>query len=194
MMKTKPILFSSFVAVLCGYLVYTQSIRTGQPGIVTVGDRAPDFSIKDEDGRKVKLSDFKGKVVFLNFWATWCAPCVDEAPEIEQIHRAFKNDQFQMLAISSDTSWAAVRNFQKEHGLAFPVLLDPGQVISRYIYKTTGLPETFVIDANGVIVKHTFAAHWADPQLVMQIQALIQNAEISSDSRQRFPGSASMRY
>jgi peroxiredoxin len=171
-MRRKPTLFFTCVGLLCGYLIYSQSLKTGQPGIVAVGDPAPEFSIKDENGHEVRLSDFRGKTVFLNFWATWCGPCIKEAPEIEIVHNMFKDRNFQMITISSDTSWRTVHSFQEKHGLTFPVFLDPGQQVSRYTYKTTGWPETFLIDPNGVIVQHTFAAHWASAQALSQIESL----------------------
>jgi peroxiredoxin len=176
-MRAKPTLFFLSVGFLCSYFVYSEAMRKGQPGLVSVGEEAPDFSIKDEAGRMVKLSEFRGKVVFLNFWATWCAPCIDEAPEIELVNNAFKDRQFRILTISSDTDWSDVKNFHRAHKLTFPVFLDPGQQVSRYIYKITGWPETFLIDAHGVVVKHTFAAHWAAPEAVAQIEALIRSAD-----------------
>ena len=177
-MRTKPIIFFVLVGFIAGYFTYSEATRQGaRPGIVSVGDPAPDFSIKDESGNTVKLSDYRGKVVFLNFWATWCEPCIKEAPGIEVINNTFKSRKFQMLTISSDTQWSAVRKFHRNHGVTFPVLLDPGQQVSRYEYKTTGLPETFLIDSNGFVVKHTYVADWSSPSAVSLIAQLISDAE-----------------
>jgi peroxiredoxin len=107
---------------------------------------------------------------------------------IELVHQTFKDREFQMITISSDTNWRIVRLFQKEHNLTFPVFLDPGQQVSRYQYKLTGLPETFLIDPNGIIVEHTFTAHWAAPQALSRIESLIgQTDKISAFRSQRLP-------
>jgi peroxiredoxin len=78
----------------------------------------------------IKLSDYRGKLVFLNFWATWCLPCVEEMPEMETLKNTFKDRKFQMLAVSVDTDWDVVKKFYKEHNLTIPAGLDPGHQIS----------------------------------------------------------------
>ena len=105
MARAKPIIFFLIVGSIAGYFVYKEVTRVGQPGVINIGQQAPGFSIKDANGHEVKLTDYRGKLVFLNFWATWCAPCVDEMPEMESMYRAFKDRKFQMLAISIDTEW-----------------------------------------------------------------------------------------
>ena len=175
--RLKAILFFVFVGGIAGYFVYQEATRTGSPGVVNIGQMAPDFTIKDQTGKLVKLSDYKGKVVFLNFWATWCGPCVDEAPEVEKLNNTLKDKKFQMLTVAIDTDWKPVNDFFAKHGLTVPVFLDPGQQIARGQYKITGVPETFIIDASGHVVKHTFVAHWADPRVVSFIESLIQQQE-----------------
>src|SRR5438105_10243830 len=135
---------------------------------------AKDFVSPAPDGKPVKLSDYRGKVVFLNFWATWCVPCVEEAPEMQKLNATLKDRKFQMLTLAIDTDWKPVNDFYAKHGLSVPVFLDPGQQVARGLYKITGVPETFLIDANGHVVRHTFGEHWADPRMVSYIESLIQ--------------------
>ena len=172
--RLRAVLFFVFVGSIAGYFVYKEATRVGTPGVINIGQMAPDFTIKDQSGHPVKLSDYRGKVVFLNFWATWCVPCVEEAPEMEKLNARMKDRKFQMLTVAIDTDWKPVNEFYVKHGLSVPVYLDPGQQVARGLYKITGVPETFLIDANGHVVRHTFGEHWADPRMVSYIESLIQ--------------------
>ncbi|OGV97629.1 MAG: hypothetical protein A3I04_03600 [Nitrospinae bacterium RIFCSPLOWO2_02_FULL_39_110] len=116
------------------------------------GTPAPDFTLPDLNGTNHSLSNYKGKVVFLNIWATWCKPCKDEMPSMEKLYQKFKNRDFVMLAVSVDKDGKkAVEPFMREYGLTFPALLDPSGVTSK-LYKTTGVPETFIIAKNGIVI------------------------------------------
>ncbi|MCK6545252.1 redoxin domain-containing protein [Myxococcota bacterium] len=110
------------------------------------------FELESLDGRKVKLSDFAGKTVFVNFWATWCPPCIEEMPSMIRLYERMKSDpNFVVLAISADESWAPVKKFFDERGNpGFQVLLDPKGVLAKQ-YGTTMFPETYVVK-NGKIV------------------------------------------
>ena len=175
--RLKAVFFFVFVGAIAGYFVYGEATRVGKPGVINIGQVAPDFSIKDQNGHPIKLSDYKGKVVFLNFWATWCGPCVEEAPDVEKLNNKLKDRKFQMLTVAIDTDWKPVNEFYAKHKLSVPVFLDPGQQVARGLYKITGVPETFLIDANGHVVRHTFGEHWADPRIVSFIESLIQQQE-----------------
>ena len=174
--RVKPIVFFLLVGSVAGYFVYKEATRVGDPGVINVGQQAPDFSIKDQSGKVVKLSDYRGKVVFLNFWGTWCAPCVEEMPEMEIMYRAFKDRPFQMLAVSVDADWKVVNKFYGEHNLTLPSVLDPGHQIAT-LYKVFKWPETFLIDGNGYVVKHTWQEHWADRRLMDYVDSLIRQQE-----------------
>ncbi len=115
---------------------------------------APDFSLPDLQGQSHTLSAYRGKVVFLNLWATWCPPCREEMPSMDRLYRRFADAGLVMLAVSQDEgSRAGVESFVRGLGLSFPVLLDPeGRLPGRY--GVTGYPETFLIDRNGRIVEH----------------------------------------
>jgi len=175
-MRVKPILFFLIVGSIAGYFVYREVTRVGQPGVINIGQQAPDFAIKGEDGREIKLSNYRGKVVFLNFWATWCLPCVEEMPEMETMKNTFKDRKFQMLAVSVDTNWDVVKTFYKEHHLTIPAFLDPGHQVSN-LYKVFKFPETFLIDGNGHVIRHTWVEHWADPRVMSNVEALIEQQE-----------------
>jgi peroxiredoxin len=176
LMRFKPMIFFLVVGSVAGFFVYREMTRVGNPGVISIGQQAPDFAIKGEDGREIKLSDYRGKVVFLNFWATWCGPCVEEMPEMELLKNTFKDRKFQMLAISVDTEWGAVKKFYEEHNLTIPAFLDPGHRVAN-LYKVFKFPETFLIDGNGNVVKHTWTEHWADPRLMSLVESLIEKQE-----------------
>src|SRR5262245_24361556 len=95
--RIKAIIFFVLVGSAAGFFVYREVTRVGAPGVINIGQQAPDFSIKDEQGRVVKLSDLRGKVVFLNIWGTWCQPCIAEMPEMETLFQRFKDRKFQMM-------------------------------------------------------------------------------------------------
>jgi len=114
---------------------------------------APDFGLSNLAGDYVKLSDCRGKVVFLNIWATWCPPCREEMPSMEALYRKLKGRNFEMLAVSVDRDGEkVVRPFAKKYGLTFPVLLDPDNKTYR-LYGLTGVPETFILDKSGAVIQ-----------------------------------------
>jgi len=110
---------------------------------------APDFQVRTPDDRQIRLTDLRGKVVFLNFWATWCEPCREEMPSMERLHRAYKDRGLAVVAISLDSQGASVVNpFVKRFGLSFPVGLDPKMAV-RETYGVWAVPSTFIIDRKG---------------------------------------------
>ncbi|MBI4401380.1 MAG: TlpA family protein disulfide reductase [Nitrospirae bacterium] len=119
---------------------------------LTVGKIAPDFELPDLNDKAIRLSDFRGKVVFLNFWATWCKPCREEMPSMEVLYKNFEQDGLVVLAVSIDrvTTKKDIPPFVKGLNLTFPVLVDSwGQTDKRY--KLMGVPETYIIDQQGVL-------------------------------------------
>lgn len=120
-------------------------VRPGRP------TPAADFTVPDLTGQPLRLGDFKGAVVFLNFWATWCPPCKEEMPSMERLYRRYKNKGFTILAVSIDSGSAApVAAFAKKFGLTFPIGLDPKLAVANQ-YAVRGLPATFLIDRKGTI-------------------------------------------
>ena len=110
---------------------------------------APDFQARTPDDHLLRLADYKGKVVFLNFWATWCEPCREEMPGMERLHRAYKDRGLVVLAVSLDSQGASVVNpFVRKLGLTFSVALDPKMAV-RERYGVWAVPSTFIIDRAG---------------------------------------------
>ena len=142
---------------------------------VKVGIPAPNFTFPGLDGKIVSLADFKGKVVFVNIWATWCPPCREEMPSMEKLYRELKGDGFEILAVSIDASGAtAVALFMKEYKLNFPALLDPGGTIKN-LYGTTGVPESFIVNKEGMIEEIVIGPRdWFTPEVVRFFRNLIQ--------------------
>ena len=150
--------------------------RSGGGGLV--GKPAPEFSLADLKGNAVRLANFKGRVVFVNLWATWCEPCRQEMPSMQALYTTLAGRDFEMLAVSSDQSKREViERFVLANQLTFPVLLDPDlQVADRY--RVTGYPETFVIDRNGTIVAHEIGPrHWDAPDSVAAFRTLLERGE-----------------
>ena len=115
---------------------------------------APDFTLEDLEGRSVSLKDLRGKVVFLNFWATWCVPCRREMPAMEQLHREYRGRGLAILAVDFRESKAQVKSFMDELRLTFPALLDAkGEV--TFDYSARALPVTYLVDRDGKILWKT---------------------------------------
>jgi cytochrome c biogenesis protein CcmG/thiol:disulfide interchange protein DsbE len=111
---------------------------------------APDFTLQTLDGRTVKLSDYRGQVILLNTFATWCPPCRAEMSDLEAYYREHQKDGFVVLAVNDEESASTVGNFVKAQGFTFPVLLDPdGKVLGQYGVR--GLPTSFFIDRKGMV-------------------------------------------
>jgi peroxiredoxin len=128
---------------------------------ITLGSRAPSFEAVTVDTSAVKrtLADYRGKVVLLNIWATWCGPCIIEMPTLQALHREFKDTDLRVVAVSIDQPGmdGAIREFIDKLGLTFDVLHDTDGDITRD-YQATGYPETFVIGRDGVIRKKVIGA------------------------------------
>ncbi|MDE0885252.1 MAG: TlpA disulfide reductase family protein [Myxococcota bacterium] len=139
------------------------------------GDPAPSFSLPDlENGEPVSLADMRGRVALVNFWATWCKPCEDEMPAMENLHQQLKDQGFTLLAVAVDESRDDVDAFRERLGITFPILLDPAQVAARK-YQTTGFPESILVDSEGVIVeRYVGPREWDHPDYVGRVQKLLQ--------------------
>jgi peroxiredoxin len=143
--------------------------------ILGKGAAAPNFTLPDLNGNMVNLTDYRGKVVLLNIWATWCPPCVEEMPSMERLYQTMKGEDFVLLAVSIDNLGAeAVIPFMKKYNLNFTVLTDPKGTI-KYRYQTTGVPESYIIDKNGMIADKVLGAKdWSAPEAVRFLRGLAQ--------------------
>lgn len=136
-----------------------------------IGSAAPDFVVQDSD-RKVALHDFKGQVVVLNFWATWCAPCIEETPSLVEMAQKVKDKGVTVVGVSIDVDGNAYHSFIKQHGVDFLTVRDPDQKAPS-LYGTTGWPETFIIDRQGVLRrKFVGPVNWNDPEIVQYLTSL----------------------
>lgn len=139
-------------AAILGVVFLIVWLQSAKYEPLTVGKVAPDFQLPDLNDKQVRLSDFRGKVVFLNFWATWCKPCREEMPSMEVLYKNFEKDGLVILAVSIDrvTTKKDIPPFVKGMNLTFPVMVDSwGQTDKRY--KLMGVPETYIIDQQGVL-------------------------------------------
>ncbi|MCR4437185.1 MAG: TlpA disulfide reductase family protein [Clostridiales bacterium] len=126
----------------------SQSLNTAD---TTSDNKAIDFTLTDLDGKKVSLKDFRGKNVYLNFWATWCPPCRGEMPEIEKVYQQYKDKDFVVLAVDLGEDKNTVQNFIKQNNYNFKVLLDSDQSVATK-YNITAIPVSYFIDKDGNVV------------------------------------------
>ena len=130
-----------------------------------IGNPAPDFTVQDSD-RKVSLNELRGKIVVLNFWATWCPPCVEEMPSLVKMQQKMKPKGVEVVAVSVDADESAYRRFLKDHSVDLLTVRDPDQK-SNNLYGTFKFPETYIIDRNGVLRrKFIGAVDWSQPEIV----------------------------
>ena len=143
--------------------------------IIHESDRAPEFRLQALDGRAVSLADFRGKVVMVHFWATWCPPCVEEMPTLEKLYRSLGSTDFEILAVSVDEGGAgAVAEFMQRNGLSLHVLLDPGGSVAGH-YGTFKFPETYIVDRGGAVkYKAIGPRDWTAPANMNAISGLIE--------------------
>ena len=142
---------------------------------VKEGENAPNFTLKNLDGKEISLNQFRGKHVLINFWATWCGPCKIEMPSLEALYERFKDKNFVLLAISNDMFGAnIVKPFVKAHNINFPVLLDQRLKVSN-TFGVVSLPTTFMIDPQGKIIGALFGAEdWATPSNILYFENLLK--------------------
>ena len=129
-----------------------------------IGQNAPEFTVQDSD-RSVSLNQYRGQAVVLNFWATWCPPCVEEMPSLVEMQRRMKIKGVTVVAVSVDVDEKAYRQFLKDHNVNLLTVRDPGQKSSN-LYGTFKFPETYIIDRNGVMRrKFIGAVEWTAPDV-----------------------------
>ncbi len=150
-MSSKRILIYGIVA-LCLLGLYVAGRRTAQkPKPAASGNAAPDFTVTDIDGKKLTLSDYKGKVVLLDFWATWCSPCRAEIPHFVEMQQKYGPQGFQVIGISMDDDAKPVRDFYQQYKINYPVAVGDDKLAESF-GGVLGLPVNFVIDREGRIV------------------------------------------
>lgn len=162
-----------FLLPTCYVLAGTSRPEAEPVSGVTVGGVAPDVSLKTLDGKTVSLSEYRGKVVVLNFWATWCPPCRAEMPSMDRLNKAMLGLDFVMLAVNVEEDGAqVVGEFLQRNPHSFSVLLD-SEAKAQYAYGVFRFPETFIINKDGVILNHILGAReWDEATTVDYLKFL----------------------
>ncbi|HHY71670.1 MAG TPA: thiol-disulfide oxidoreductase ResA [Bacillus bacterium] len=152
-MKNKRLAVRTIILlVLVGALAYTlYSNFFTEKQVVGIGDQAPNFVLTDLNGNEVEFADYRGKGVFLNFWATWCKPCETEMPYMENQYNTYKDQGVEVLAVNVGESELSVRNFVERKGLTFPVVIDKKLEVFE-AYGVDPLPTSFLINKDGEII------------------------------------------
>ena len=136
-----------------------------------IGSNAPDFTLQDSD-RKVTLSQFRGQVVVLNFWATWCPPCIEETPSLVRMQARLKDKGVVVVAVSIDEDDSAYHKFLKDYSVNMVTVRDAARKASS-LYGTFGWPETYVIDRSGIIRRKFIGpVDWTSPEVVDYLSKL----------------------
>jgi peroxiredoxin len=140
------------------------------------GTAAPGFRLPSLAEGELDLASQRGKIVVLNFWATWCPPCVAEMPSLERLHRSLSPEGLSVITVSVDEDEGDLRRFVAEHGLTLPVLKDPGGRVAASEYRTTGWPETFVLDREGRLLQHVVGpAEWDSAEKLAALRRLLSS-------------------
>ena len=135
-----------------------------------MGRSAPDFTVSDSE-RTISLHDYKGQVVVLNFWASWCAPCIEEMPSLIQMQHTLR-DRVTVVAVATDQDANTYRKFIRDHNVDLITVNDPTQKSSD-TYGTSGWPETYIIDRRGIIRRKFIGpVEWTSPSIVSYLEAL----------------------
>ncbi len=136
--------------------------------------QAPDFTLPTLSGEKIRLSSLQGKVVLINFWATWCVPCRTEMPTIEELYQRYKDRGLEIVAINLDSlSTAGVKAFVEEVRVTFRIVLDPSWATAQ-VYRVVGLPTTYFVDrAGNVVVREVGERNWADAVSRTAVEGLL---------------------
>lgn len=180
------VLYAS-LAGLVGLVVLLAWASQDRLSPVEIGGPAPDISTSDLHGVPRTLDDFRGKVLLINIWATWCTPCKAEMPSLQRLYEQIRDDDFQILAVSIDRAppdddpakplGGRLQAFADSLGLSFPILHDPAGDITL-AYQTTGVPESFILDRRGYIHERVLGPReWDDPRNVEMIRGLLHAGE-----------------
>ncbi len=188
-LNTRGFVFADRVPLLAGWPGIGRSLRALLWGLLLpvlfascspvppkpeVGKPAPDFTLQTLGGQTVRLGELKGKVVFVNLWATWCPPCREEMPSMVRLYNFMRTRGVEILAVSEDNDREALKAFVEKYQVTFPVLPDENKRIYN-LYRATGVPETHLIDRSGVLRSSTIGPFdWTSPEVVRTVESLLR--------------------
>ncbi len=160
------------IAVLGVVLIYIVA-GTLEPRVINAGDTAPAFKVLTDQGQTVTPQDFGGKLLVLNFWASWCTPCIEETPSLEAFAREFAPEGVVVLGVSIDGNESLYRKFIQRFGISFETSRDPDGNISSS-YGTFQIPETYLIDRHGKVIEKVISnQNWLDPDFLAQVRKML---------------------
>lgn len=161
---------------LMGFVLFFVLFFSRPPGqyrAVGLGERVPEFTLRDDNGNPVALADFRGKILVLNFWASWCGPCVDELPSLKRFAQRYAGSDVVVLGISLDEDPDAYKEFLLKYEINFQNLRNPSHSVSE-MYGTFKLPETYIISRDGILLnKIVGPTDWSSPQMLDYIDSLL---------------------
>jgi peroxiredoxin len=167
-------ILTASILVLAVGLVWVVA-GTMQQRIVEAGEIAPNFSVVTEHGRTVTRSDFGGKLLVLNFWASWCPPCISELPSLNEFAREYASQGVVVLGVSIDKNENLYKKFLTQRNVIFETARDPEANISAS-YGTFQIPETYIIDRNGKVLEKVISDQdWMDPQFLARVKFMLSS-------------------
>lgn len=158
------------VTIACSVPENSESEDVSGPAVE--GRLAPQFFVKDRSGQLHSLNDFRGKVVLVNFWATWCPPCIEEMPSMDSLQKTLDQEKFSIIAISVDDSWDSVDTFIKSSDLDLNIYSDFEGKVAK-LYGTHKVPETYILNKEGIVVRKILGEiDWTSPKVLSYLKEL----------------------
>jgi len=170
-MKADRIIEGGIIVMLCAFIgVLYMSLHDN---VVQAGDKAPAFSVTADNGHTVTARDFGGKLLILNFWASWCEPCVAEVPSLNRLAKELGPDGVVVLGVSEDKDPQAYKDFLNRFQVSFMTAREPSQDV-KLRYGTHLIPETYLINRNGKVVEKVVSeTDWASPRMIEHVKSLL---------------------
>ncbi len=181
--------FAAFIAVEGESLAETNSRELDRllddMGVIKISQALPiEIELKDLNGRLVRLSDFRGKIVFLNFWTTWCFDCRIEMPNMEKLHQQFKNKEFEMVAVNLQEPVSQVEQFFKDYKLTFTALLDSDGEIGAH-FRITSIPTSYILNRQGILIGKVMGPRKWDDKKSFALFEHLTNSSVATTSNLR---------
>jgi cytochrome c biogenesis protein CcmG, thiol:disulfide interchange protein DsbE len=177
---SKKIPWKIVLWALAAIVVAAAALRRRAPHPVEIGEEAPAFVLPAPDAGGVSLANYRGQVVLVNFWATWCPPCVEETPSLEKFASQLKDQGVTVIGVSVDESDSDLRKFIAAYHLSYPIARDPGGSLANR-YGTFKYPETYILDREGRVAEKIIGpADWVDPRMINFVKDLAGRAQTAS--------------